>query len=150
MYCESCGKKIDESLNYCNGCGASLRTAVRSQKALAAFLIGGLTLTTITGLVVLAMLMAFLVERVSPRIEPLFVFGGVFLFVLFGIAFLIMRQVSRIIDHELKVREVPKRNADPLVQLPPRSTNQLDEYREPATVTDATTRTLENVPAREL
>ena len=150
MYCESCGKKIDESLNYCNGCGASLRSEVRSQKSLAAFLIAGLTVITITGFLLLAMILAYMIDRVTPRIEPLFVFGGVFLFVLFGIAFLIMRQVSRIIDHELKVRDAPKRTVEPPVKLPPRSTNQLDEFREPASVTDATTRTLENVPAREL
>jgi hypothetical protein len=146
MYCESCGKKIDESLNYCNGCGASLRVEVRSVKSLAAFLIAGLTVVTITGLIVLAMMIAFLVERVAPRIEALFVFGMVFLLVLFGIDYLIMRQVSRLIDHELKVREVPKRSSEPLVHLPPRSTNQLDEYREPASVTEQTTRTLDQVP----
>ena len=145
MYCESCGKKIDESLNYCNGCGASLRGETRSVKSLAAFLIAGLTVVTITGLIVLAMMIAFLVDRVSPRIESLFVFGMVFLLVLFVIDYLIMRQVSRLIDHELKVREVPKRSSGPLVQLPPRSTNQLDEFREPASVTDVTTRTLDKV-----
>lgn len=146
MYCESCGKKIDESLNYCNGCGASLRSEVRSQKGLAAFLIASLTVISISGLLILAMLIAFLIDKVTPRIEPLFVFGGVFLFVLFGIAFLIMRQVSRVISHELNIREVPKRMAEPLVQLPPRSTNQLDEIREPASVTDQTTRILDKVP----
>lgn len=149
MYCESCGKKIDESLNYCNGCGASLRSEVRSQKGLAAFLIASLTVTAITGLVVLAILVAILVDRVSPRIEPVFVFGGAYLAALFGICFLIMRQVSRVISHELNIREVPKKTIEPLVQLPPRSTNQLDEFREPASVTDATTRTLDHVPARE-
>ena len=146
MYCESCGKKIDESLNYCNGCGAALRTEVRSQKGLAAFLIASLTLTSISGLVVLAILIAILVDRVSPRIEPVFIFGGVYLFILFGICFLIMRQVSRVISHELNLKEVPKRTIEPLVQLPPRSTNQLDEFREPASVTDQTTRTLDKVP----
>ena len=145
MYCESCGKKIDESLNYCNGCGASLRIEVRSQKSLAAFLIAGLTVTTITGFVLLALTMAYMIDRVVPRIEPLFVFGGVFLFVLLGIAFLIMRQVSRLIDHELKVGEIPKRGAEPLVRLPPKSTNQLEEFREPASVVDNTTRTLDKV-----
>src|SRR5436189_3602632 len=146
MYCESCGTKIDESLNYCNGCGASQRTEVRSQKSLAAFLIAGLCVTTITGFVLLALTMAYMIDRVVPRIEPLFIFGGVFLFVLLGIAFLIMRQVSRLIDHELKVREVPKRAAEPLVRLAPKSTNQLDEFREPASVIDNTTRTLDKVP----
>jgi hypothetical protein len=57
-----------------------------------------------------------------------------------------MRQVSRIIDHEQKARDVPKRNAEPLVQLPPKSTNQLDEFREPASVIDSTTRTLDKIP----
>jgi hypothetical protein len=146
MYCESCGKKIDESLNYCNGCGASIRTEGRSQKSLAAFLIAGLTAITISGFLLLAILLAVLVDRVTPRIEPLFAFGAVFLFVLFGIAFLIIRQVSRVIDHELKARELPKRKAEPLVQLPPKSTNPLDEFREPASVTDHTTRTLNEVP----
>jgi hypothetical protein len=145
MYCESCGKKIDESLNYCNGCGASIRTETRSQKSLAAFLIAGLTAITISGFLVLAILLAVLIDRVSPRIEPLFAFGAAFLFVLFGIAFLIMRQVSRVIDHELKVRELPKRKTEPLVQLPPKSTNPLDEFRQPASVTDHTTRTLDKV-----
>jgi len=149
MYCETCGKKIDESLNYCNGCGASLRRESRSQKSLAAFLLAGLTLITITGLLLLAFIMAYLIDRVTPRIEPLFVFGGVFLFVLLGIAFMIMRQVSRVISHELNVREAPKRKGEPLVQLPPRSTNQLDEFREPASVTDQTTRTLHEVPAQK-
>ena len=146
MYCESCGKKIDESLNYCNGCGASLRSETRSQKGLAAFLIASLTLTSISGLVVLAILIAILVDRVSPRIEPVFIFGGVYLFILFGICFLIMRQVSRVIGHELNAKEAPKRTKEPLVQLPQRSTNQLDEFREPASVTDQTTRTLDKVP----
>jgi hypothetical protein len=146
MYCESCGKKIDESLNYCNGCGASIRTEARSQKSLAAFLIAGLTAITISGFLLLAILLAVLVDRVTPRIEPLFAFGAVFLFVLFGIAFLIIRQVSRVIDHELKTRDIPKRKSEPMVQLPPKSTNPLDEFREPASVTDHTTRTLNEVP----
>jgi hypothetical protein len=115
-------------------------------KALAAFLIAGMTVLTITSLIILAMMIAFMVDRVSPRIEPLFVFGMVFLLVIFGIDYLIIRQVSRLIDHELKVHKVPKRSTEPLVQLPPKSTNPLDEFREPASVTDHTTRTLDQVP----
>ena len=41
----------------------------------------------------------------------------------------------------------PKR--EPLVQLPPRTTAQLEEYRQPASVTDSTTRTLDKVPVGE-
>lgn len=150
MYCEKCGKKIEGSLNYCNGCGSQLRSEPRSLKALAAFLIASLTLTAVVGLALLAMLIAILVDRVFPQIEPVFVFGGFYLLVLFGICFLLMRQIARVVDNELKLRDVPKRTVEPLVQLPARSTNQLEEFREPASVTDATTRTLEKVPAREL
>jgi hypothetical protein len=62
---------------------------------------------------------------------------------------MLSRQVSKLIDGELKSREFPPRSATPPVQLPPRSLNQLDEFREPASVTDHTTRTLDKIPARE-
>jgi len=147
MYCERCGKQIDESLNYCNSCGANLKPdPPRSQRPLAIFLISTLSVTVIIGLIVLAGLLAGLFDKVS-RAEPLFVFAGFYLLVLFGISFLIMRQVSKLIDAELGTRDLPSsRKSAPAVQLPPRSTNQLDEFREPASVTDHTTRTLEKVP----
>lgn len=145
MYCERCGNQIDDSLNYCNSCGASLRTEVRSQRSLVAFMVAALAVTTIAGLIIIGALLISLLDRVSKP-EPVFVFAAVFLLVLFGICFMIMRQVSRLIDNELKVREIPKRAAEPLVRLPPKSTNQLDEFREPASVVDNTTRTLDKVP----
>jgi len=144
MYCESCGNQIDESLNYCNSCGTQLRGETRSQKSLAFVLVGSLTVIVILGLIIVGSLLVTLLDRVS-RPEPVFVFAMVFLLVLFGVCFMIMRQVSRLIDHELKAREVPKRKGEPLVQLPPKSTAQLDEFREPASVTDHTTRTLDEV-----
>ena len=145
MYCESCGKKIDESLNYCNGCGAQLFREPRSQRSLAGIMIAAVSITTITGLIIIGALLVTLLERVT-RPEGAFVFAMVCVLALFGISFMMIRQVSRLIDHELKVRELPKRSAEPLVQLPQRSTNQLDEYREPASVTEQTTRTLDQVP----
>ena len=148
MYCERCGNQIDDSLNYCNTCGTQLRGETRSQKSLAFVMVGALTVILILGFIVIGSLLVTLLDRVS-RPEPVFVFAMVFLLVLFGVCFMIMRQVSRLIDHELKAREMPKRSAVPLVQLPPRSTNQLDEFREPASVTDHTTRTLEEIPIRE-
>ena len=150
MYCERCGKQIDDSLNYCNGCGANLRREPpRSQRPLAIFLISALSVTVIVGLIVLAGLLATLFDKVS-RTEPVFVFAGVYLLVLFGISFLILRQVSKLIDAELGTRDLPStRTSSPAVQLPPRSTNQLDEFREPASVTDHTTRTLEHVRVDE-
>ena len=149
MYCERCGRQIDESLNYCNSCGAQLRRDNPPPK-LAGVMVASLAFITITGLIVLAWLLVNLVDRMGPKPEPLFAFAGIYLLSLFGICFLLMRQVSKVIDAELRSRDFPQRTSSPpAVQLPPRSTSQLEEFREPASVTDHTTRTLEPTPLKE-
>jgi hypothetical protein len=149
MYCERCGKTIDESLNYCNNCGAQLRRESPPPRSLVAVMIGATALTTIAGLLIMAVLLAILLER-SQFPEPVFAFGAVFLLVLGAISFMMMRQVSKLIDAELKSRDFSQRTSPPpAVQLPPRSTSQLEEFREPASVTDHTTRTLEPTRVQE-
>ena len=149
MYCDRCGKQIDESLNYCNSCGAQLRRDNPPPK-LAGVMIASLAFIAITGLIVLAWLLVNLVDRMGPKPEPLFAFAAVYLTTLFGICFMLMRQVSKVIDAELRSRDFPQRTSSPpAVQLPPRSTSQLEEFREPASVTDHTTRTLEPTPLKE-
>ena len=148
MYCERCGNQIDESLNYCNSCGTQLRQGSPPPRSLTTSLIGATACTVIFGLLILAILLGNLLGRVT-RPEPLFVFGMIYLIVLFGIAYQMIKQVSKLIDGELKYREFPRRTSPPAVQLPPRSTNQLEEFREPASVTDHTTRTLDEVPVRK-
>jgi F0F1-type ATP synthase assembly protein I len=143
MYCEHCGKRIDEVLNYCNGCGGQLKKKTREPQSLAGNMVSAMAATTIFGLIILGVLIGNLLDKVS-RTEPLFVFAMVYLIVLFGICYMVMKQVSKLIDADLKSREFPQRSSTPAVQLPPRSTNQLDEFREPASVTDHTTRTLES------
>ena len=144
MYCERCGKQIDESLNYCNACGTQLRRENPPPRSLTAFMIAALGCTTIIGLIVLVGFVITLLDRVKNP-EPVFVFAIAYLAVLFGICFMIMRQVSKLIDADLRKRELPQRPPSPLIQLPPRSTNQLEDFREPASVTDHTTRTLNEV-----
>ena len=112
-------------------------------------MIASLACTTILGLIVLAWLLVNLLDRLQ-RPEPLFAFAALYLVTLFGICFMMMRQVSKLIDADLRAREFPQRSTPPpAVQLPPRSTNQLEEFREPASVTDHTTRTLEPTRVRE-
>ena len=120
-------------------------------RALAGVMIASLAFIVIVGLIVLASLLIGLLNRMGPNPEPLFAFAAVYLLSLFGICFLIMRQVSKLIDAELRSRGIPRRTIEtpPLVQLPPKSTNPLEEFREPASVTDHTTRTLEPTPLRE-
>ena len=149
MYCERCGKQVDEGLNYCNSCGAQLRRESPPPKSLAGFMVASVACTAIFGLIVLAWLLVNLLERMGPNPGPLFAFAAFYLAAIFGICYLIIRQVTKLIDADLRSREFPQRTASPpAVQLPPRSTSQLEEFREPASVTDHTTRTLEPTPLR--
>ena len=152
MYCERCGKQLDEALNFCNGCGAQLRKERGDQRSVLNSLITALIVVSIAGFGALVGLMAILLDKLAKP-EPAFIFALFYLATLFGIAFMIMRQISRLIDAKLKGNDVdailPIRHEERPVQLPPTSTARLEEHREPASVTENTTRTLENVPARE-
>lgn len=151
MYCERCGKQIDEALNFCNSCGAQLRKEKSEQQSVLNTLITALIVVSTAGLGVLVGLMAILLDKLQNP-EPAFIFALFYLATLFGIAFMIMRQISKLIDANLKGKEIEidsKRREEPLVQLPPRTTAQLEEYREPASITDSTTRTLDEIKLHE-
>ena len=147
MYCERCGKRIDEALNYCNSCGRQLRKDDPRSRSLAGGMVSSMAATTIFGLIILAILIGNLFDRAGGN-ESLFFFAILYLLMLFGIGYMIMKQVSKLVDADLRSRGFPNRAVTPAVQLPPRSTNQLDEFREPASVTDHTTRTLDQVEIR--
>lgn len=150
MYCERCGKKLDEALNFCNGCGAQLRTVgeTHGQRSILNTLVVALIVVATAGIGVLAGLLAILLDRV-PRPEPVIAFAVFYLATLFGICFMIMRQISKLIDAKLAGKNIydPVNSpSQPLVQLPPKTTAQLEDYREPASVIDSTTRTLDEIP----
>jgi len=150
MYCERCGKQIEEALNFCNACGAQLKREKSEQQSVLNTLITALIVVCTAGLGVLVGLMAILLDKLQNP-EPAFVLAGFYLAILFGISFMIMRQISKLIDAKLKGNdlEAPRRRDEPLVQLPPRTTAQLEEYRQPASVVDSTTRTLDEVKLHE-
>ena len=152
MYCERCGKQIEEALNFCNACGAQLRKEKSEQQSVLNTMITALIVVCTAGLGVLVGLMAILLDKL-PNPEPAFVFAVFYLATLFGISFMIMRQISKLIDAKLKVRDADTSNIrpreEPLVQLPPRTTAQLEEYRQPASVVENTTRTLDEVKLHE-
>jgi predicted nucleic acid-binding Zn ribbon protein len=151
MYCERCGKQIDDALNFCNACGAQLKKEKSEQQSVLNTLITALIVVCTAGLGVLVGLMAILLDKL-PYPEPAFVFAFCYLATLFGIAFMIMRQISKLIDAKLIGKDnsdSPRvRREEPLVQLPPKTTNQLEDFREPASVIENTTRTLDEVPLR--
>jgi len=152
MYCERCGKQIDNALNFCNACGAQLKKEKGERQSVLNMMITALIVVCTAGLGVLVGLMAILLNNL-PNPEPAFVFAVVYLATLFGIVFLIMRQVSKLIDANLKGKDADflsprRRDEQPLVQLPPKTTAQLEEQRQPASVIENTTRTLDEVPWR--
>lgn len=148
MYCERCGKHIDDALNFCNACGAQIKKESGDQKSVLNTLITALIVIATAGIGVLAGLLAILLDRV-PRPEPVIAFAAFYLATLFGICFMIMRQVSKLIDAKLSGKNIDPITVQPLVQLPPRTTAQLEEFRQPASVVENTTRTLDKVPVGE-
>ena len=150
MYCERCGKEIDDSLNYCNGCGTPLKREIGSYRTVITMMIAALSVVGIAGLGILIVLLAVLLNRVA-RPEPVFAFAVFYLAAWFGVCFMMMRQISKLVDANIagKIRFDPEKSrqtGSPLVQLPPRTTAQLEEYRQPASVIENTTRTLDEVP----
>ena len=145
MFCERCGKQLDPSLKYCNGCGAQIKKDEDEPKSILNSMVTLMIVIGTAGLGVLVGLMAVLLDRV-PRTEPVIAFGVFYLVAWFGVCFLILRQISKLIDADLHERKSRTIEAPQLVQLPPRSTNPLDEFRQPASVTDHTTRTLDKIP----
>lgn len=151
MYCELCGKQISDSLNFCNGCGAQLRKQKKKDDEDSVFsgLIVALITVSVVGLGVLVGFVAVLSDKVRDT-SALFAFVIVYLATLLGICFLIARQLAKVIDrdHADRGRVGSGTIGEPerLVQLPPKSTNPLEDFNGPASVTEHTTRTLDEVP----
>jgi hypothetical protein len=145
MYCDRCGKQIDEALNFCNSCGAQLKGNDIDRRSVLNSLVVALIVIATGGLGILAGILAILLDRIGKP-EPVFIFSIFYLAALFGICFMISRQISKLID--LSAVNGPRRSEDPAaepVQLPRRNTARLEEFREPASVIEHTTRTLDDV-----
>lgn len=152
MYCPNCGKDVNEKLKYCSGCGERLSKADEIDKDGTPGKMLDNVLTTIFlvvmfGLGILVGLVAVLLDN---SVEPKFVMfiSVAYLAAVFGICYHLLTQVPKLIDAKLRPREqapAPE-TAVPPVQLPSVPTNQLEEFREPASVVENTTRTLDEVP----
>jgi ABC-type transport system involved in multi-copper enzyme maturation permease subunit len=141
MYCATCGSLLNQELNYCNRCGARVdKLAVSENKSEAleylsmatGFVgLGGLGLTV--GLI--AILLNFSVQS-----EVVVMLALAFLATIFGISFLMIRQISQMTN----AIQPSQKNVFKNSQLNSPNTAQLEEPRIPvASVTENTTRTLE-------
>jgi hypothetical protein len=153
MYCPNCGKTVSKKLKYCNGCGERLSKAVEIDKDSTPGKMLDNILTTIFlvvmfGLGILVGLVAVLLGN-GVRIESVAVIVVAYLAAVFGICFMLLKQVPKLIDARLRAIDRADEPAERR-HLSPITTAQLEEYREPAmSVTDHTTRTLDKVPVKD-
>lgn len=144
MYCWSCGKQTSENLNYCSSCGARVdKTAATSGDM--SWMSNPSTALSYLGIFGLGGFIFLVVVLLKRSIDLGFVFAISLLYLsaLFGICFLLIRQVSNHSD-ERKVKKNLREEAP--TQFRPGITAQLEEPREPfITVTENTTKTLDEV-----
>ncbi len=151
MYCSKCGKSLEPGLKYCNACGNRLGLEPEDKHGTPGKMLDNilttLFLVVMFGLGILVGLVAVLLGN-AVRTEVVMIIVIAYLAAVFGICFSLVRQVPKLIDARLKgAGYVGETQADR--ELPPRTTAQLEEYREPVgSVTDHTTRTLMNTATR--
>ena len=140
MYCPSCGTELIQELSYCNRCGANLKSTL-NQSALpptkfvgAAWAISvAIVLITLGGFgMIFALVMALIARGISLSAGGMvLVFFS--LLVILAIAWLLVRQLSRLVS-------MPKLSGDVTQPQEP----QISAPREPvSSVTEHTTRTFE-------
>ncbi len=149
MYCAGCGTEIQSGLNYCSRCGRRVAEEVSFGKQIWTnpLAIVGQT----AGIGFLAYIFILLVLTKSGATPNLFVPITFFYFAaLFGICFLIL-QHGRSVSDSAKTAAPPHDDTNAPAYLRPATTAQLEEAREfdIGSVTDATTRTLDEVRVGE-
>jgi hypothetical protein len=152
MYCQTCGNLLNENLNYCNRCGSKVigseltKSANLTGEALSN-LSASMGYVGVAGLGGFVGLIAILIgNSVAPELVA--VIALIFAATAFGICFLMMRQMSRITGFEQSDREISNRRSAP-EQLNVPITGQIEAPRQPfASVTENTTRTLDDVLAK--
>jgi hypothetical protein len=147
MYCATCGSLIDEKLNYCNRCGNRVsknELATRDQATVSVLKILSVS-TGWVGVVGLGGLIGLIAILVSNKVVPelIAVLSILFAATVFGICFMMTRQISRLSGNLLPANENAKQKPSP-EQLNAPTTGQIEVP--PATfrsVTENTTRTLD-------
>jgi hypothetical protein len=152
MHCQHCGNAVKKGLKYCNSCGGRLRNIDEDKDGTPGKMLDNilttLFLTVLFGFGILVGLVAVLLDKNVP-IQLVAIVVIAYLAAIFGVCFMLTKQVPKLIDAKLN-RLNPPPAESPARQLRPLSTAQLEEYREPAmSVTDHTTRTLDNTPLKE-
>jgi hypothetical protein len=155
MYCPSCGNVVSEGLKYCNRCGASLVgeeggpvAAGLSGPAWAVSL--ATAVITLGGLAMLFVLALVLLKRGGELPPSAGIMGLAFLALIAFVDWMLIRQLSRVIDVHRGGKALPKQRPDAKrapAELDERPAGRLEAPRESyISVTEQTTRTLEHAP----
>ena len=152
MFCPNCGTNTSKNLKYCKNCGERLSKSLEFDKdgtpgKMLDNVLTTLFLVVMFGLGILVGLVAVLLGN---NIEPKFVvmIAIAYLAAVFGICYTLLSQVPKLIDARLKSNSEAHETSEPH-QLRPLTTAQLEEFREPTmSVTDHTTRALEELPLK--
>jgi hypothetical protein len=150
MYCPSCGNELNAELIYCNRCGANLRPISNHPETSGKMVGAAWAISTAIVLVSLGgfgLIFALAITLINKGIS---LSGGemtlivIFLLVILAIAWLLTRQLSRVLDiSELVSGAPPPKSALPTA-LTDKPIPQISSPREPInSVTDHTTRTFE-------
>jgi hypothetical protein len=150
-YCSNCGNRLAEGLKYCNSCGFRLVPNDDDKDGKPGKMLEGILTTVflivLFGLGILVGLVAVLLDKnVMPQLVVIIVVT--YIAAVFGICFLLLSQVPKLIDarlNERKQRRLPA--AAPQQQLKPADTAEFIG-RPAASVTEHTTRTLEETPVK--
>jgi len=148
MYCSKCGTLVNDELNYCNSCGEKLAKAKEKDapKSMLDDILTSLCFIAIFGFVFFVGLMAILLDK-SISQDLVIGIAIAYLLVLFSVCFMLLRQVPKLIDANLKENKAEKSEAIQPAQLSSPTTAQLEEPREPVmSVTENTTRTFNKIP----
>ena len=147
MYCPSCGADSTQGLNYCKKCGANLVLPTGSDTSVRMPRVGGLfwavALLTVGGLGVL-MGSIIALAAIGVRQEDVFIpIAVVGCFTVLGIAWLLVRQISRVID-STRIPFIPEQR--PIPAPPRRDPAQIAGPPLPVpSVTEHTTRTFDRL-----
>jgi hypothetical protein len=150
MYCSSCGSSISQELNYCNRCGAKTGkegTAGRPFNPLP-FILAALCVIDVAALLIFAaLMMVFLDRHVDDKVIA--AISSVYLVMLAMINFIFLRLVSRLVGLHIESKSADRETAP--AGLSAHTTAQLQAPRQqPLTsVTDHTTRILDEVLIKE-